>query len=175
MDAWSQVASATNARLTIAGDGWEREALTKKAQEAGLADSIEFLGEVSDVPAILAKTDIYVQPSLQEGLPNAVLEAMAMGLPIVATRVSGNEDVVVHGENGVLVPASDPDALAAALRRLVDDPALAARMGRRSREMAEERFGLQAVMRRLEQAYRGETLSLQNSGKGQPPTVVPRA
>ncbi len=161
VDAWSRVASAANARLTIAGDGWEREALTKKAREAGLADSIEFLGEVTDVPAVLAKTDIYVQPSLQEGLPNAVLEAMAMGLPIVATRVSGNEDVVVHEENGLLVPASDPEALAAALRRLAADPSLAARMGQRSREMAEERFGLRAVVRKLEQAYRGK---LQHAG-----------
>jgi len=168
VDAWSRVATAAHVRLTIAGDGADREALTKRAREAGLAESIEFLGEVSDVPAILAETDIYVQPSLQEGLPNSVLEAMAMGLPIVATRVSGNEDVVVHEENGLLVPAGDPEALAAALRRLVADPSLAARMGRRSRQMAEERFGLRAVMRRLEQAYRGELLRPQGSGAGQP-------
>jgi glycosyltransferase involved in cell wall biosynthesis len=156
VDAWARIGAAANAHLTIAGDGPEREFLTRKVREAGLSESIEFLGEISDVPAVLARTDIYVQPSLQEGLPNSVLEAMAMGLPIVATRVSGNEDVVVDDQNGVLVPASDPAALAAALQKLLADPALADRMGRRSREMAEERFGLPAVMGRLVQAYRGQ-------------------
>ena len=68
-----------------------------------MGDTVEFLGEVSDVPGVLARADVYVQPSFQEGLPNAVLEAMAMGLPIVATRVSGNEDVVADGDNGLLV------------------------------------------------------------------------
>lgn len=114
-----------------------------------------FAGEVSDVPAVLAEADIYVQPSFQEGLPNSVLEAMAMGLPIVATRVSGNEDVVVDGENGLLVPPGDPKSLAAAIQKLVDDPALATRMGRRSREIIESRFSLAAVMRQLCDAYRG--------------------
>ena len=163
VDAWSRVVAATNARLTIAGDGWERDALVKKVQDAGLGESIEFLGEVSDVSGVLAKTDIYVQPSLQEGLPNAVLEAMGMGLPIVATRVSGNEDIVVNEENGLLVPPSDPEALATAIQRLVADPELAARMGRRSREMVEKRFGLSAVMRGLVQAYRGELRQPQGS------------
>ena len=78
-----------------------------------------------------------------------------MGLPIVATRVSGNEDVVADGDNGLLVPPGDPEALAAALRRLVADPALAARMGRRSREIVESRFSLAAVMNQLRDAYRG--------------------
>ena len=120
-----------------------------------MGDTVEFLGEVTDVPGVLARADIYVQPSFQEGLPNAVLEAMAMGLPIVATRVSGNEDVVTDGDNGLLVPPGDPDALAAALRTLVADPALAARMGRRSREIVESRFSLTAVMNQLRDAYRG--------------------
>ena len=84
VDAWFLVHPAANARLTIAGDGADREALTARVREAGLAENIEFLGEVSDVPTVLTKTDIYVQPSLQEGLPNSVLEAMSMGLPIVA-------------------------------------------------------------------------------------------
>src|SRR6185436_2068004 len=110
----------------------------------GFAESVDFIGEVSDVPSVLVRADIYVQPSFQEGLPNSVLEAMAMGLPIVATRISGNEDVVVHEENGLLVPAGDAEALAAALRRLMNDPLLAARMGRRSRQMVEERFALPA-------------------------------
>jgi glycosyltransferase involved in cell wall biosynthesis len=108
------------------------------------------------VPSVLARTDIYVQPSFQEGLPNSVLEAMAMGLPILATKVSGNEDVVSHEGNGLLVPPGDADALASALERLIRAPALAERMGRRSREIIKESFSLPAIVRRLEQAYRGD-------------------
>ena len=154
VDAWPKVAQGNHARLLIAGDGAEREALAQTARASGVGDTVEFLGEVSDVPGVLARADIYVQPSFQEGLPNAVLEAMAMGLPIVATRVSGNEDVVGDGDNGLLVPPGDPEALAAALRRLVADPELAARMGRRSREIVEARFSLAAVMNQLRDAYR---------------------
>jgi glycosyltransferase involved in cell wall biosynthesis len=155
VDAWPKVmAGGTDARLVIAGDGAEREALAQNTRDAGVGNSVDFLGEVSDVPGVLARGDIYVQPSYQEGLPNAVLEAMAMGLPIVATRVSGNEDVVADGENGLLVPPGDPEALAAAIRRLIDDPALATRMGRRSREIVESRFSLAAVMNQLRDAYR---------------------
>ena len=157
--AWPKVirgdaAQPLDARLLIAGDGAEREALAQSARDNGVGDTVEFLGEVSDVPGVLARADVYVQPSFQEGLPNAVLEAMAMGLPIVATRVSGNEDVVADGDNGLLVPPGDPDALAAAVRRLVADPALALRMGRRSREIVESRFSLTAVMNQLRAAYR---------------------
>jgi glycosyltransferase involved in cell wall biosynthesis len=154
VDAWPKVVPGNAARLVIAGDGADREALARSARESGVGDTVEFLGEVSDVPAVLSRADVYVQPSFQEGLPNAVLEAMAMGLPIVATRVSGNEDVVADGDNGLLVPPGDPDALAAALRRLVADPELAARMGRRSREIVESRFSLAAVMNQLRDAYR---------------------
>ncbi len=156
VDSWPKVVPGCNARLLIAGDGAERESLARTARESGVGDSVEFMGEVSDVPGVLARADIYVQPSFQEGLPNAVLEAMAMGLPIVATRVSGNEDVVADGDNGLLVPPGDPEALAAALRRLIADPALAARMGRRSREIVESRFSLPAVMSQLRAAYRGQ-------------------
>ncbi|MFZ5893631.1 MAG: glycosyltransferase family 4 protein [Myxococcota bacterium] len=156
LEAWPAVAKESNAQLVVAGDGPEREGLLRAAQEGGVTESVTFAGEVSDVPAVLAEADIYVQPSFQEGLPNSVLEAMAMGLPIVATRVSGNEDVVVDGDNGLLVPPGDPAALAAALRKLIDDPELAARMGQRSREMVESRFSLSAVMNQLCNAYRGD-------------------
>jgi glycosyltransferase involved in cell wall biosynthesis len=165
VDAWPKVAAqGNNARLLIAGDGAERGALAETARASGVGDTVEFLGEVTDVPGVLARADIYVQPSFQEGLPNAVLEAMAMGLPIVATRVSGNEDVVADGDNGLLVPPGDPEVLAAALRRLVADPALAARMGRRSREIVEARFSLAAVMNQLRDAYRKAPRSEAASG-----------
>jgi len=158
VDAWPKVMQGgADARLLIAGDGAEREGLEQTIRDAGVGDSVEFMGFISDVPGVLLRADIYVQPSYQEGLPNAVLEAMSMGLPIVATRVSGNEDVVADGDNGLLVPPGDPDALAAALRKLVADPALAARMGRRSSEIVESRFSLVAVMNQLRDAYRRQS------------------
>jgi glycosyltransferase involved in cell wall biosynthesis len=103
---------------------------------------------------LLRRTRVYVQPSYQEGMPNSVLEAMAAGLPIVATRVSGNVDLVHDGENGFLVPPGDKDALAQAIRRLLEDPELASRMGERSRQLAAE-FGVPVVTAKLLQRFRG--------------------
>jgi glycosyltransferase involved in cell wall biosynthesis len=155
LEAWSSMEPQFRGTLTFAGDGPSQEELMQTVQERDLED-VEFLGRISDVPSVLARTDIYVQPSFQEGLPNSVLEAMAMGLPILATKVSGNEDVVTHEGNGLLVPPGDADALASALEGLIRAPALAERMGRRSREIIEESFSLPAIVRRLEQAYRGD-------------------
>ncbi|KPL25761.1 MAG: hypothetical protein AMJ72_13375, partial [Acidithiobacillales bacterium SM1_46] len=154
LDAWTRI-GADAARLTIAGNGTERETLMRIAGERGISANISFPGEIRNVGELLATADIYVQPSFQEGLPNSVLEAMAAGLPIVATRISGNEDVVCDGENGLLVPAGDTEALRAALQRLIADRTLGARMGERSRAVIEERFSLPAVIGQLEAAYRG--------------------
>lgn len=154
LDAWSGI-SPEAARLTIAGDGTQRSQLMQIVRERDLTASIAFPGEIHNVGELLATADIYVQPSFQEGLPNSVLEAMAAGLPVVATRISGNEDVVADGENGLLVPSGDPEALRAALQRLIADPVLAARMGKRSRTVIEERFSLPAVLGQLEAVYRG--------------------
>ena len=108
VDAWQVLAARSGARLVIAGDGDMREELVAQVERLSLGDSIELAGEIADVPSLLGQTDIYVQPSFVEGLPNSVLEAMAAGLPIVATRVSGNEDLVTDGENGLLVPPGSP-------------------------------------------------------------------
>lgn len=153
VDAWHALAARGGARLVIAGDGDMREALVAQVERLSLRDSVELAGEISDVPALLRETDIYVQPSFQEGMPNSVLEAMAAGLPVVVTRVSGNEDLVTDGDNGLLVPPGSPADLAAALRRLIDDPGLARRMGERSRARA-ERFGIPSVTAELMRAYR---------------------
>ena len=155
VDAWRALGAGGRARLVIAGEGSLRPELEAQLARLSLRDEVDLAGEIADVPALLRRTDVYVQPSFQEGLPNAVLEAMAAGLPIVATRVSGNEDLVADGENGLLVAPGDPAALAAALRRLVDDPDLARRMGERSRARAEA-FGIPEVTARLERAYRLE-------------------
>lgn len=155
LDAWAQSGLGERAHLTVAGDGTQRGILMRSAQDKGIGASVEFPGEVRNVPELLGTAHIYVQPSYQEGLSNAVLEAMAAGLPIVGTRISGNEDVVTDGDNGLLVPPGDAAALADALCQLVENPQLAARMGARSRARAEERFSVPAIVGKLERAYRG--------------------
>jgi sugar transferase (PEP-CTERM/EpsH1 system associated) len=135
--------------LMIAGDGPCRGALHQRADSLGLTPRVRFLGERSDVPDLLRAMDVFVLPSIAEGISNTVLEAMATGLPIVATRVGGNPELVEDGVNGLLVPRSDVPALARALDRYLDDPALGVLHGKSSRERAVDVFDLQ----RMRQAY----------------------
>ena len=109
---------------------------------------------IKEIPDLLHRADIYVQPSRQEGLPNSVLEAMAMGLPIVATRISGNEDLVAEGENGLLVPPQDPEKLAHALSELIDDAGRRQKMGLYSRRIIEDKYAFTVVADLLVRAYR---------------------
>ena len=101
--------------------------------------------QVADVRAAIADCAVYVLPSYREGTPRTVLEAMAMGRAIVTTDAPGCRETVVDGENGLLVPVRDVDALAAALTRFIDDPALAARMGAASRRRAVEKYDVHKV------------------------------
>lgn len=120
------------ARLLIAGDGEHRGALEARAAALGLgAERVRFLGRVSagQVRTLLGQAAALVVPSIYEGMPLVVLEAMAAGVPVVASRVSGIPEVVVDGETGWLVPAEDPPALASALAHLLGDPAERARRG----------------------------------------------
>lgn len=124
-------ADVPDAIFVIAGTGPEREALEALAHSHGVAERVRFLGHRQDVADLLAACDLFVLPSLYEGLPLAVLEAMAAGVPVVATDVGGTNEVVLDGETGVLVPAADAAALAQAIRALLADrpraSALAAR------------------------------------------------
>jgi glycosyltransferase involved in cell wall biosynthesis len=101
----------------------------------------------------LATGNVYVQASHQEGLPNAVLEAMASALPAVVTRVSGHEDVIVDGDNGLLVPPNDPQALAEALGKLAFDPPARERMGAAARRFVERHFSTSRVLESLLAIY----------------------
>jgi glycosyltransferase involved in cell wall biosynthesis len=114
--------------LWIAGQGPARPALERQARELGLEGRVRFLGQRSDVADLLSACDVFILPSRHEGLGVAALEAMAAGRPIVATRVGGLAEAVVHERTGLLVPPEDPAALAAALARLLRDPALRARL-----------------------------------------------
>jgi glycosyltransferase involved in cell wall biosynthesis len=119
LEAWSRVvASHPHAVALLAGDGPERPACEAIANELGISRRVRFLGTRHDVPALLAAADLLVHPSLEEGFCNAIVEAMAAGLPVVATSVGGNPEAVVDGETGYLVPPRDAAALAEAITRV---------------------------------------------------------
>src|SRR5262249_25564180 len=117
-------------RLEIAGDGPRLPDLRRMADELGLEHRVRFLVEVHDVAALLAQARLFVQSSVSEGISLTLLEAMARGLPVAATRVGGNPEVVLDGETGLLVPPRDPAALAAAMLHLLRHPDQSRRMGR---------------------------------------------
>lgn len=156
--AWPEVVSRVQAQLLVAGEGPLRSSLEQLANELGIAHCVRFLGRTSAVAELLAGADLLVQPSRQEGLPNSVLEAMAAGLPVVATRVSGNEDLVTDGVTGRLVPSENSQALADAIVDVLRDPVRAESMGRAGRRFIDERFRLSAVLSQLVAAYRNEPL-----------------
>jgi glycosyltransferase involved in cell wall biosynthesis len=134
-------------RLVLAGDGPSLEDVRALAAELDIAEFVVFTGQIGEGPLrqLLERTDIYAQPSLYEGMPASVLEAMASGLPVVGTRVNGIEDLVVDGETGLLVEAGDVDALADALGRLLEQPRMRSAMGRAARERIIRHFDLGPV------------------------------
>ena len=121
----------------MVGDGPERARLTALVSTRALIPSFSFLGHRNDVAARLGRADIFVLPSRSEAFPNAVLEAMAAGLPIVASAVGGIPELIDDNSNGLLVPAGDSEALAERLCRLMADEPLAARLGAAARAKAE--------------------------------------
>lgn len=135
----------------LVGDGSERAALEALAASQGVAEHVEFLGHRNDVAALLAEADLYVAPSHREGLSNAVLEAMGAALPIVATRVGGNPELLEP--IGELVPPADPAAMADAIRRTLADPAAARARGDAARAEIERNYTLSGVVRRHEELY----------------------
>ena len=143
-----------SACLRIAGDGPDRAAVASEVARLGLGDSVELLGTRSDVPELLAGADVFVLSSDSEGLPMSVLEAMAAGVPVVASAVGGVPEAVSEGETGTLVPPRDSAALAQALIRLVADPALRARLGEVGRRRVEREFSLARFEREHLELYR---------------------
>ena len=141
------------AKLLIVGDGPLRASLEDRARQLGLNGEVRFLGAVAHAARLLPSFDVFVLSSLLEGMSNALLEAMAAGRPVVATRVGGNSELVVDGETGFLVPPRDPEALANAVIRLVRDPRAARRFGEAGRRRAESEFSLTTMVGRLERLY----------------------
>lgn len=140
-------------RLAIIGRGKQEQELRVAARQEGVADRVSFAGWRSDVPELMQCFDLYVQPSLSEGLPVAPIEASASALPIVATRVGGMPEVVVDGQTGLLVPPGDPGALADAMLRLLQNRALAARLAAAARDRAVREFSAETMAEKYMTLY----------------------
>jgi len=115
-------------------------------ESLGLRDHLSLLGRRNDMPEVMASFDVFVLCSHDEGMSNAILEAMATGLPVVATRVGGNPELVSEGETGLLVPPADPESMAEAIRRYFDDREMARRHGVAGRRAVESRFSMDAMV-----------------------------
>jgi glycosyltransferase involved in cell wall biosynthesis len=142
-----------NVRFLIVGDGASRPELERYVKQLGLSEHVVFLGFRLDVPTLLSEISVSVLPTLSEGLSNSLLEAMAASVPVVATSVGGNPEVVETGVTGFLVPPRDADALAQAIGQFLEQPALATKFGLAGRERVSKRFALEQMTRATERLY----------------------
>jgi glycosyltransferase involved in cell wall biosynthesis len=155
IDAQQQVTrSCDHVRQILVGIGPDMDKLTRKVRELGLDDRIQFTGHRRDIPEVLAAADLLVVSSLSEGLSVAIIEAMAAGKPVVATRVGGTPEIVVDGETGLIVEPRDSAGLADAIVALVNDPARRKSMGRYARELAFSQWSVERMVRDFERVYR---------------------
>ncbi len=147
-----------DARFVIVGHANPHEkeyenVLKTMTDRLGLTSRVLFTGLRSDVPALLAASTVAVMPSLNEALSNVLLESMASGAPIVATRVGGTPEAVADGVTGLLVEPADSDQLARSIARLLDDPGLASRLGRAARKAIEDRYSVDRMVRATQELY----------------------
>jgi glycosyltransferase involved in cell wall biosynthesis len=146
--------SEPGAVFLLIGDGPERSRLETQVRDAGLSQNILFAGRRTDVPELLACCDLSVLASEAEGFPNALLESMSAGLPVVGTAVGGSKEIIENGVNGLLVPPGDPEALAAAILVLIRDPRLAMNLGVAGQKDMRKRFSFDRLLADLDQLYR---------------------
>jgi len=156
-----------DAQFELVGDGPERRRLQTRAEDRGVAGAFTFLGHREDVADRLAASHLFVLPSRSDAFPNGVLEAMAAGLPIVATSVGGIVELIDDRRTGLLTPAGDAVALADRLCTLMADSAFAGRLGRAARGVAESRYSFGRMVNAFESLYLGE-LTRRRSGVGAP-------
>lgn len=140
--------------FAIVGRGEEESALRAQAAASPAAERIHFLGERADVPEIMAASDLFVLPSLNEGLSMAMLEAMSLGLPVVATDVGGASDILANGETGWLIPSGDVGALVGAIDAALSDPEQARTYATRAQAQVRRDFSIETHVQRLETIYR---------------------
>jgi len=142
----------TNFHYLIVGNGESEQKLKKAVNELMLQDKVSFLGFRRDVLELLAASDVFILTSRREGLPKAVMEAMAVGLPIIATDVRGNRDLVKNGENGYLVPLDDVEQTVIVIKRLIDSEDLRRSMGEKSKELVKQ-YDLRNIISQMEKIY----------------------
>jgi len=148
------IAEVPEAVFVLAGEGPEREPLEALAAQLGIAERARFLGRRDDVPQLLAACDVFALPSLYEGSSLAVLEAMAAGATVVSSAIGGTDELIEDGSSGLLVPPGDAEALAAALRRVLDDPELRTSLAARARERVERDLTRERMAARVTGVYR---------------------
>ena len=136
----------TRLRMVIVGEGTTRPECERLIAELGLGEQTWLAGDRSDIPELMRAMDLFVLPSLGEGISNTILEAMACGLPVIATDVGGNPELVAPGKTGTLVPVADHEKMAQALLAYVRDPARMAQEGRAARAEIEARFSMEAMV-----------------------------
>ncbi len=151
----SQLSPADRPILLLAGDGSERQSLENLSTQLGISEWTKFLGFQTDVRPILWAADafVHVPTNFPEGTPNAILEAMAAGLPVIASKVGGIPEVVRDGETGLIIPPNDPKALAEALNNLRQDKTLSERLGRQAQAWAREHHDVHQLPERVLQVY----------------------
>jgi len=147
-------ASLPNTEFLLAGDGPLRPELESEAEALGISRVVRFVGDQRDVPAVLASLDLTVVPSDSESLSNVILESMAAGIPVVATQVGGNRELV-SPERGILIPPADMDALANAALRLLEDKGQRQQLGSNARQFVSANFSLESVTRQYQELYEG--------------------
>ncbi len=154
-------------RVVILGRGPEEGRIRPEISSLGLEETVRLLGTEADMPAALGEADLFCHPPRRESLPNGVLEAMAAGVPVVATGIDGIPEIIENEHSGLLVPPGDPRALAATIRRLLEDTALRANLARRGRIRAEYQFSLSDCRARWEALLAGVL------AERQPPALEP--
>lgn len=153
LQALSELRHELRVQCLVVGDGPTRDSFLKETQALGLNGSVRWIRWIQDSADILPLLDIFVLPSLQEGLSLSILEAQAAGVPVVASNVGGISEVVMDGKTGILVPPQDPQALKQALKHLFEHPALARQMGRAGSEHVREAFSLDRMADQVVQVY----------------------
>lgn len=143
----------SNINLLIIGDGDQRPSLTKQAGNSPAKDHIYFLGHRSDAIAILKVCDIFVLPTLAEGMSNAIMEAMAAGLPVITTDIDVNRDLITNNHTGILVPPADIAQLEHALTRLINNPRTRQRLGANAAKLIKEKYSLDQVVPQIRQMF----------------------
>ncbi len=154
LNAFSELLSDwPNAQLLIAGDGEELPTLELLSNKLNLTEHVQFLGPIRNVREFLSVLDVFAHPSIFEGLGIAVIEAMSMGLAIVATKVDGLAELITDGVEGSLVEPNNPIALSKAMKRILSDPALRENMGQRARKKAVGKFSVKTMIQKYEELY----------------------